>query len=427
MNILLLGSGGREHAIAWKLSKSKKLKRLYIGPGNAGTAQLGINIPVSVTDFAAIKNFVLANEINMVVVGPEVPLVNGIFDYFKNDTLLDDVKIIGTSKSGAQLEGSKDFAKAFMQRNNIPTAKYKTFDKKNINEGFSFLKKLSAPYVLKADGLAAGKGVVICESLTEAENELNSMINDMKFGKASEKVIIEEFLNGIEFSVFVLTDGTSYKILPVAKDYKRIGENDTGLNTGGMGSISPVTFVDEKLLKNVEENIIKPTINGLIKEGIKYKGFLYFGLMNVNGSPYVIEYNVRMGDPEAQSVIPRIKTDLLDLFEGVANENLSEKNIEISNQFAASIILVSKGYPEKYEKGKKILNISDVNDSIIFHAGTILDKKTNSILTNGGRVISITSLGDNINEALQKSYHNAGIINFEGKYYRKDIGKDLIL
>lgn len=426
MNILLLGSGGREHAIAWKLSKSNKLNRLYIAPGNAGTAKHGINVPISETDFSGIKNFVLVNDIKIVVVGPEIPLVNGIFDCFKEDPLFDDIKIIGPSKAGAQLEGSKDFAKAFMLRNNIPTAKYKTFNKENINEGFSFLKTLSSPYVLKADGLAAGKGVVICESLKEAEDELSSMINDMKFGKASEKVIIEEFLKGIEFSVFALTDGRSYKILPIAKDYKRIGEGDKGLNTGGMGSISPVPFVDEKLMKIVEENIIKNTISGLKKENIIYKGFLYFGLMNVNGEPKVIEYNVRMGDPETQSVMPRIKSDLIDLFEGVANENLSEKTIEIDSQCAATVVLVSKGYPEKYEKGKEILNISDVDNSIVFHAGTIIDKKTNSILTNGGRVIALTSLSDNMNDALQKSYHNAEIINFEGKHFRKDIGKDLL-
>lgn len=423
MNILLIGSGGRECAFAWKLAQSPKLKNLFIAPGNAGTQAFGTNVAIAETDFDAIKKFVLENQINMVVVGPETPLVKGIHDYFLADDKLKSIPVIGPKKDGAQLEGSKDFSKQFMIRHKIPTAQYKTFTRETLADGLEFLESLKPPYVLKADGLAAGKGVVIPTTLQEAKTELNEMLANAKFGDASAKVVIEEFLKGIELSVFVLTDGESYKILPSAKDYKRIGEGDTGPNTGGMGAVSPVPFANTAFLKKVEDLIVKPTVNGLRKEGIIYKGFIFIGLMNENGEPSVVEYNCRMGDPETEVVIPRIKSDILDLFEGVANGDLASKHFEIDQRVATTVMLVAGGYPAEYEKGKLITGLERINDSIIFHAGT--KQNGNDIVTNGGRVIAVTSYGSTMQEALEKSFKNAKKISYEKKYYRQDIGADL--
>lgn len=424
MNVLILGSGGREHALAWKIAQSNKLNQLYIAPGNAGTAQVGNNVAIAVNDFGAIKNFVLSNAINMVVVGPEDPLVNGIHDYFLADELLKNIPVIGPKKDGAELEGSKEFSKKFMQKHGVPTAAYQSFTASNLEDGYSFLETLKPPYVLKADGLAAGKGVLILENLQEAKTELKNMVADAKFGTASSTVVIEEFLHGIELSVFVLTDGENYKILPSAKDYKRIGEGDTGLNTGGMGAISPVPFADSAFISKVEEQIVKPTINGLKADGIDYKGFIFIGLMNDNGNPSVVEYNVRMGDPETEVVIPRIKSDLLDLLEGVANQTLGEKTFEIDERTATTVMLVSGGYPEAYEKGKIMTGFDEVENSIAFHAGT--KQEGDNIVTSGGRVLALTSFGLDIKDALSKSFTNAEKINFDKKYYRTDIGFDLI-
>ena len=429
MNILILGSGGREHAFAWKLAQSKKLNKIFIAPGNAGTADFGTNINISTTDFDAVKKLVVENNINMVVVGPEDPLVKGIHDFFLADTQLKNIPVIGPKKDGAQLEGSKDFSKQFMIRHQIPTARYQTFTKDTLQQGLKFLETLQPPYVLKADGLAGGKGVVIPATLADAKMELNEMLGNAKFGSASAKVVIEEFLKGIELSVFVLTDGNSYKILPSAKDYKRIGEGDTGLNTGGMGAISPVPFADEAFIKRVEERVVIPTINGLKQEGIDYKGFIFIGLMNNNGDPYVIEYNVRMGDPETEVVIPRIKSDLLELFEGVADGNLNKKNIELDDRFATTVMLVAGGYPEEYKKGDQISGLGSVENSIVFHAGTTQITTPGDqlqIVTNGGRVIALTSYGDTMEEALKKSFANAERITYKDKYYRRDIGNDLL-
>ena len=423
MNVLVLGSGGREHALSWKIAQSSLCEKIFIAPGNAGTAQIGKNVNIGVTDFESLKTFVIDNEIDMLVVGPEDPLVKGIYDFFKNDEVLSEVCVIGPSKEAAQLEGSKEYSKQFMQRHNIPTAAYNSFTKDSLNDGYDFLETLSPPYVLKADGLAAGKGVLIIDDLEEAKRELKAMLADAKFGAASSKVVIEEYLDGIELSVFVLTDGTNYKILPSAKDYKRIGEGDTGLNTGGMGAISPVPFADKFFIERVEDRIIKPTIKGLQEEEIEYKGFIFIGLMNVNGDPKVIEYNVRMGDPESEVVIPLIKSDLLNLFKGISNGTFGEQDFYVDEDVATTVMLVSGGYPNSYEKGKCINGIEEVENSILFHAGTL--KEEDKLITNGGRVMAITSFGRTIEEALKKSFDNAEKVKFEGKYYRKDIGFDL--
>lgn len=424
MNVLILGSGGREHAFAWKIAQSNKLSNLFIAPGNAGTAEVGTNVNIGVNDFEAIKNFVLENGVNMVVVGPEDPLVNGVHDFFLADEQLKNIPVIGPKKDGAELEGSKEFSKKFMQKHGVPTARYQSFNKNNLEEGYVFLETLEPPYVLKADGLAAGKGVLILNDLQEAKTELKNMVADAKFGKASATVVIEEFLHGIELSVFVLTDGNSYKILPSAKDYKRIGEGDTGLNTGGMGAISPVPFATDDYLKKVEELVVKPTIAGLKADGIDYRGFIFIGLMNHNGNPSVVEYNVRMGDPETEVVIPRIKSDLLDLFIGVGNQTLHEKTFEVDERTATTVMLVSGGYPEDYEKGKIMTGFDEVENSIPFHAGTKQDG--DNILTSGGRVLALTSFGTDIKDALSKSFANAKKIDFDKKYYRTDIGFDLV-
>jgi phosphoribosylamine---glycine ligase len=423
MTILLLGSGGREHALAWKMLQSSKCSALFVAPGNAGTGQIATNVAIDPMDFEAVKAFVIKEKIEMVVVGPEDPLVKGIYDFFKQDSLLKNIPVIGPSKLGAQLEGSKEFAKEFLVKHNIPTAGYDSFTAETVEKGCQFLETLQPPYVLKADGLAAGKGVLIIQDLEEAKEELTNMLVHQKFGQASEKVVIEEFLDGIELSCFVLTDGKNYKILPTAKDYKRIGEGDTGLNTGGMGAVSPVPFADAILMEKIESRIVKPTIDGLQKDGIEYKGFVFIGLINVKNEPIVIEYNVRMGDPETEVVMPRIKTDLVALFEAVASQKLNEIELEIDSRSATTIMVVAGGYPEEYEKGKVISGIETITDSLVFHAGT---KEVNGqVVSNGGRVIAITSYGNNFQEAIKKSYQNIDKLHFDKMYFRKDIGNDL--
>ncbi len=423
MTILLLGSGGREHAFAWKMIQSPLCDTLFVAPGNAGTAAIANNININPTDFPAIKDFVLKEKVEMVVVGPEDPLVKGIYDFFLNDADIKHVPVIGPSTIGAQLEGSKEFAKEFLFRHNIPTAAYDSFTAETVEQGCQFLETLQPPYVLKADGLAAGKGVLIIQDLAEAKEELRNMLVHQKFGSASAKVVIEEFLDGIELSCFVLTDGKSYKILPTAKDYKRIGEGDTGLNTGGMGAVSPVPYVDAVLMEKIETRIVKPTIDGFQKDGIPYKGFVFIGLINVKGEPIVIEYNVRMGDPETEVVIPRLKTDLVELFLAVANEKLDQIALEVDERSATTIMVVSGGYPEEFEKGKVITGLENITDSIVFHAGTKLEN--NQVLSNGGRVLTVTSYGDNFEEAIKKSYQNIAKLQFDKMYFRRDIGNDL--
>jgi phosphoribosylamine---glycine ligase len=424
MTILLLGSGGREHALAWKTIQSDKCSKLFVAPGNAGTSQIATNVSLNILDFDAIKTFALAKKVDMVVVGPEDPLVHGIYDFFKNDVALNHIPVIGPSKMGAQLEGSKEFAKEFLIKHKIPTAAYYSFTKETVEKGCDFLETLQSPYVLKADGLAAGKGVLIIQDLEEAKSELRSMLVHEKFGTASAKVVIEEFLDGIELSCFVLTDGKNYKILPTAKDYKRIGEGDTGLNTGGMGAVSPVPFADEVLLEKIETRIVKPTIAGLQSDGIEYKGFVFIGLINVKGEPIVIEYNVRMGDPETEVVIPRLKSDLVELFQAVGNQTLDQLSLEIDERSATTIMVVSGGYPEDYGKGFEISGLENIEDSIAFHAGTKLEN--GKVFTNGGRVIAVTSFGESFQEAIKKSYQNIDKLHFDKMYFRKDIGFDLL-